>query len=567
MASEHASDILKVDEDAAKAVSADELVANSDITADQVATAEEIARKKSPVTLCDYQKHLITTEAKFISSTIVRQGGKTFASTLRIGRKLAKLRQQYYIFSRSQRQSANAIAQLVTHLRAVEKGLKTKGKRIGLEGTSQKIRVHRRDGSELDYTRLRVGLPNGSAAIGLPASADTCVGIFGSAYLDEFALHRDDREVFGRLFPVISRQPHYEMLITSTPRGMGTKFHEVMTSPNYGDVFERISVDIFEAVRQGLVLYDFKKQPVVDAEGIERLRRALNDDDMWKEEYLVQFVDDLSNLLSYELIGRCERLHDQDGHEYRIAELPADFDPTRDHIAKVIAPMLAKPGNNLFLGFDQARRKDLSVIWVDELHDGLAWNRALLVMKNKDFEFQEKVLWQCMELPDMRRAGIDATGLGMRTAERAVTRFGSRVVPVNFSAKLTDRKGESHAAKALLARTILERHQDAKDRYPIRDDIRDDLHKVKRARGASPDAFTYFADDSDETGHADIFTAKALCDLVIAELQEYGGRVAACRIVEDEQRRRTGVDRTLEDLALEDRQKTREFPGVGSAGW
>ena len=56
---------------------------------------------------------------------------------------------------------------------------------------------------------------------------------------------------------------------------------------------------------------------------------------------------------------------------------------------------------------------------------------------------------------------------------------------------------------------------------------------MKRKAGNSPDSFTYFA-DSDETGHADIFTAKALSDLVCQELAEYGGLVAGMRIAPPE---------------------------------
>lgn len=562
------AEIVRLDEDTPRPTTADDLIAQSDLTAADVDAADALAREAArrgartsaeaarlaaalapAVTLYDYQKDIVTNARRFIAMMICRQGGKTFASTLRVARKLLAGPLPYYILSRSERQSANAIAQLATHLRALERALAARGKRLAGAGaapkwTQQRLRFTRADGSGAEYTRLAVALPNGSRGVGLPASPDTVVGISGCVYGDEFALHRDSREVFGRLFPVISRRREYEMILTSTPRGLGNKFHEIMTSPDYAEIFHRMVVPIAEAVRQGLRLFDYNGDAVTDEAGIERLRKALKDDETWREEYLCEFVDDVSQLLSYELIGRCERLHLPDGAPYTVAELPADFVPGRDSLARLMAGRLGT--GELFLGFDQARHRDLSVIWIDEAAGRESWARAILVMRNWDYERQEATLWQAMELPNVRLAAIDATGLGERTAERTVTRYGMKAVAVNFSSRVVDRRGVTHPAKAILARSILERHQDGLDRYPVMDLIRDDFHKVKRKRGASPDTFSYFADD-DATGHADVFTAKALADYCAQELREYSGRVDGLRIAAAPTLRSRGLPMRAED--------------------
>jgi len=533
-------EVTRIEEDALQATSADELIAHSDLTPDDVARADEVAKEsvkgRPLVALTKYQKLIVTVARRFVAFMICRQGGKTFGSTLRVGKKVHASVQNYNILSRSERQSGNAIAQTAAHLRAVEKALKAKGKRLGKQPgySSQRLRYHRADGSALEYTRLTITLPNGSRVIGLPASPDTVVGISGSVYADEFALHKDSREIYARLYPVVSRRPDYEFLVTSTPRGTGGKFYDIMTGEDYKDIFFRLIVDIFDAVKQGLVLYDYNGDAITDDAGIERLRKALKDDDRWAEEYLVQFVNDALTLLSHELIGRCERMHTPDGKPYEILyrELGAGFDPARENLAKLALGRLDGAGA-LYLGHDIARSQDLSVIWLDQEREGALWQRALIVMRKKDFETQEAVLWQFLDLPEVRKAGIDATGLGMRTAERAATRYGGKVVPINFASKLTSKNGESQPAKTLLARTILERHQDGTDHYPIMDLIRNDFHSVKRKRGASADTFSYFA-DADESGHADIFTAKALCDVVFQELQEYGGLVAGMRLAPPE---------------------------------
>jgi len=353
------------------------------------------------------------------------------------------------------------------------------------------------------------------------------------------------------------------MLITSTPRGVGNKFYEIMTSDDFEQIFYRIIVDIFAAVAQGLVLYDYEGNPITDDAGVERLRLALKDPDAWEEEYLVTFIDDVLNLLTYELIGRCERLHDEDGKPYKILELPADFSPDRADLGRMALGYCK--GGDLYLGFDQARTKNLSVVWLDEDLDGTLWQRALIVMKARDYEFQEAVLWQFMQMPKLRLAGIDATGIGGRTAERTVTRYGSKALAINFSSRLVDRRGESHPVKSLLARVILERHQDGLDHYPVQDRIRDDFHRVKRKRGGSPDTFTYFA-DNDETGHADIFTAKALSDVVAQELREYAGITDGIRIAPPaESDTRDG--RLRPDHSGDVAAARSEYAGIGEAGY
>jgi phage FluMu gp28-like protein len=559
------TDVVKIEEDVTHDVAPEALIEQSDLTSDDVAAADELAkgaaRGRPAVMLTDYQKRIVTAARKFLSFMICRQGGKTFAATLRIARKLLAESLPYYILSRSERQSGNAIAQLVVHLRAMERALKARGKRVPakLACSTQKLRYVRADDSALEYRRLTVRLPNGAKAVGLPCSPDTCVGIAGSMYCDEFAVPRENRVIFSRLFPVVSRRKEYEFLVTSTPRGMGDKFHEIMTSPDYAEIFERFSVDIHQAVREGLILYDYDGNPIVDEAGIERLRKALKDATAWDEEYLCLFIDDVLNLLSYELIGRCERQHDQDGKAYEILALPEKFDPDLTDLSVLLESYCSAAKGPLYLGFDQARHKDLSVIWVDEEDaERKLWQRAFIRMEKKDFEFQEAVLWQFMRHPRLKRAGIDSTGLGERTAERTKTKFPGRTVCVQFGSLLQDRRGNKLAAKALLARTILERHQDGLDRYPILDEIREDFHRVKRKRGASPDAFSYFA-DHDETGHADIFTAKALSDLVAQEMRESPGRVDGMRIVQPE----TPWTNRLRPDPNEDMPPVNEWAGVG----
>lgn len=577
--------VVKVEQDTTHAVSADELIESSDLQRDHVEEAEELAKRvrtEAPIKLLATGKKIIDSTRKLIAFKACRRYGKTFYCTRKIGNKIERMGKgtdiaphTYHMFSNSQRQSVNAAAQLATHLRADEKALRGRGKKMGAltDCSRTKMRFTRADGTEVEYTKLQISIPGRGKGVALPASPDTCVGATGSVYLNEFGVvpRITQADMFSLMVPTIMSRPEYELVMESTPRGIGTKFHEVFTSEKYAQIFELFSVDIYQAIKEGGVYYDHNNDRVVDDAGIARLRDLVNDEDKWQYDFLANFVADVSALLNPEWISNCESLHDPDGREYEILDfsVPKNFEPGKIDLTK----QLSLKGGKLFLGFDQARRKDLSEIWVDEEIEGRLWQRALITMKDLDFELQEQILWQFLNHPKLCKAGIDATGMGMRTAERAVTRFGSRVVAVNFGGSLKDRRGTTMPAKALIARTIRERHQGGLDKYPVMDKIRDDFLRVKRKAGASPDSFTYFA-DHDETGHADIFTAKALSDLVAQELAEYGGRVAGYLVGSDDAETRRSAsgdwrERELARIAREDAHNLAaasggEWGGIGS---
>jgi len=147
------------------------------------------------------------------------------------------------------------------------------------------------------FTMLDVVLPGGSKITALPANPDTARGFSANVFLDEFAFHQDSRKIWTALFPVISNG--WKLRITSTPNGKGNKFYELMTDKKLADIWSRHTVDIHTAVADGL------------PRDIEQMRAALNDEDAWAQEFELQWLDEASAWLSYELINDVE--HDQAG--------------------------------------------------------------------------------------------------------------------------------------------------------------------------------------------------------------------------------------------------------------
>ena len=146
---------------------------------------------------------------------------------------------------------------------------------------------------------------------------------------------------------------------------------------------------------------------------------------------------------------------------------------------------------------DIGRKKDLSVIWVNEMVGDVLWTRIVHVMERAPFSAQREVLFNY--LPHIRRAEIDATGLGMQLAEEAQQTFGPyRVEPTTFTATV----------KEDLAVTLRRRFEDRQVRIPVDREIREDLHSIKKYTTSAGNI--RFDAERTERGHADRFWALAL---------------------------------------------------------
>ena len=92
----------------------------------------------------------------------------------------------------------------------------------------------------------------------------------------------------------------------------------------------------------------------------------------------------------------------------------------------------------LFLGMDVGRKHDLCVIDVGEKIGDVVWDRVRLELKGKTFSEIESELYRLLKLPRVKRACIDATGMGMQLAEQAKKKFGWKVEPVTFTAPMKE---------------------------------------------------------------------------------------------------------------------------------
>jgi phage FluMu gp28-like protein len=369
---------------------------------------------------------------------------------------------------------------------------------------------------------------SGFSIYALSSNPDAIVGKTGHVKLDEFALHKDQRTLYAVAKPVI--QWGGTLSIISTHRGVGTVFNEIIT-----DVRERgnrmgwslHTIPIQTAVEQGLVekinaanaarsLPPTRNSPrpiATDSEHraietqaagslvsqagegrekeaaaaatanaqvssrqewLSRQRAECIDEEQWLQEYCCIPADEAAAFIPYDLLNAC----------------------TEPDCLKDFA-YLAACRNPLFLGLDVARKKDLCVLDVGEKIGDVVWDRLRIELLNRPFGEIEEQLYRLLRLSQIKRACIDATGLGAQLAERAAERFAWKIEPILFTVRVKE-------DLAIGLKVDLEKRQ---VRLADEDQLRADLRGIRKEVTLSGNS--RYAGES-EGSHCDRFWAKAL---------------------------------------------------------
>jgi phage FluMu gp28-like protein len=197
------------------------------------------------------------------------------------------------------------------------------------------------------------------------------------------------------------------------------------------------------------------------------------DEETFNQEYMCLPSDDASAFLSYDLLDANKYAPDVDWEQ--IGSGP------------------------LYLGVDVGRVKDLTVFWLSEQISGVDFTRALIRMQNATFDAQEKVFYELMERPNLRRACVDQTGIGRQFAERATKRYGSRVEGITFTGPV----------KETLAYPLKAALEDRTFKIPDDDKVIAAFRSIRKETTSAGNI--RFVGDRNADGHADEFWAAALC--------------------------------------------------------
>jgi len=412
------------------------------------------------VPLYGFQSRWMADHSRFKIGLMSRQIGKSFTVALEVVDDAMETGDDWVLLSAGERQSKELMQKVQMHCRAYMIA-------------ASEIQIDTFDGSDKDktkYTMLTIVLPNGARIIGLPANPDTARGFSANVVLDEFAFHKDSDKIWAALYPTISRG--YKIRIVSTPQGLGNRFHRLCTGDNN---WSKHVVDIYQAVKDGV------------PHNIEELRKGIDDPDAWAQEFEVKFIDEASAWLTYEMIAACQ--FDSIAKEFEYGDINDDV---LDTISKSIQ-------GRVFGGFDVARRKDLTVLDIEDQVGDVFWNRATILLPKVRLTLQKEMLWKIMDRIKMERVCIDGTGLGLSMAEDTVTKYGSyRAEKIEFT----------NAIKQDLAVRTRGIFEDRRCRISICQKLRDDLHAVKKTTTAAGNV--RFDAERTDKGHADRFWAKSL---------------------------------------------------------
>lgn len=344
--------------------------------------------------------------------------------------------------------------------------------------------AQRSRGSNLEFA-------NGSMIHSLSSSPDAQAGKRGSRILDEFALHPNPRQLYAVALPGITWGGQLEII--STHRGSGNFFNELVDEIRFGGNPKKFSyhrVTLEDALDQGFLEKLQAKLPPGDRRlGMDRaayfdfVRSTCPDEATFQQEYMCNPLDDRSVFLDWDLLLSCEYDSTTDWE----ISLPYDF---------WSCPTI---GGDCYLGIDVGRDRDLTVFWLLEMINGIAFTRKVECRYNEPFRNQEAILHQFLTVPTLRRVCIDQTGIGRQFAERAREIFGAgRVEGLCFSAGL----------KETMSYSLKVAFENRQIRIPRDRAIEADLQSVRREVSSS--GTLKFCAEAGSDGHADRFWALAL---------------------------------------------------------
>lgn len=331
---------------------------------------------------------------------------------------------------------------------------------------------------------------NGHRIHSMSSNPDAQAGKRGGRILDEFALHNDNRKLYTIAYPGITWGGQLEII--STHRGSHNYFNELVDEIRHkGNPkgFSLHTVTLQKALDQGFL---HKLQSVIadddpimgmdEAAYYDYIRSGCATEEQFLQEYECVPADDDGAFLSYDLISGCEY---RGGESWEMTPSGMMSDGR-------------KPAE-LYLGVDVGRSHDLTVIWALERVGTMLFTRMVITLQNMKFSDQEKVLYDVLGLPSIRRCCIDDTGIGMQFAERAGEKFGTyKVEPVRFTAQV----------KEELAYPVRAAFEDKSIRIPYQDKIRADLRAIRKTTTSAGNI--RFMAESTPDGHSDRFWALAL---------------------------------------------------------
>lgn len=325
---------------------------------------------------------------------------------------------------------------------------------------------------------------NGSKIILLSSNPKAFRSKGGKIVWDEAAWHDQAEKMWAAASPAIMWG--HALRILSTHNGPNSVFNQLAVRAKEGiSGWSVHTTTIRDAAFGGLVAKILRRDvsPEEIEAWIQEQRALCLTESEWLQEYLCSPQDESTALIPYAALAK----------------------QSRPDLLQDIGSLLARSGP-LFIGYDVARRRHLSVCYILEGGSPALTVRHLEVMEKLPFAEQQKILWPLFRLPQVQRICIDATGIGAMIAESAKDEFGSfRVEELDFTAPLKE-----HLA-VLLQREFDDGTVWIPGDLPEKESAqqKEGIHSVRKFVTAAGHS-RYDAPASEKNGHGDHFWALAL---------------------------------------------------------
>lgn len=306
--------------------------------------------------LLPYQKNLVKQKARLSITKKSRQIGYSFGFGFKAVYRALFTKKNQLIISASQRQSRIVMSYVTKFIQSFSYLNQFKGLKLELDQAHEKKFIQAYGGASIHS---------------LPPNPDTIRGFNGDIILDEYALYKNSDKVYEAMLPAILRGHNVD--ISSTCYGIQNMFYKIYTNEIIYKDYERISIDIYEAIKQGLK---------VDID----LIKNNYDEESFRQEFLAEFIDESTSYFPYSLIR--ESIYDYGNIE-----------------------------GKCYIGIDIGRINDRTAIIVIREFNGIYYLTRKELLKNTAFDVQLNIIKQIFfeEQPD--KVMIDKTGLGMQIAE------------------------------------------------------------------------------------------------------------------------------------------------------
>lgn len=345
--------------------------------------------------------------------------------------------------------------------------------------------------AEKDIKAYCLVFTNGAKIFALSSNPSQFRSKGGKVVIDEFAFHKDQKGLWKAAF-ASAKMWGYPIRVISTHNGQQSYFYKIIQAiKNKKLNYSLHTVPIQLAVKEGLA-DKIKGKNLTEKERkefLEEMHADAGDELTWKEEFCCIAVDEATAFLTYELINNCKE-----------AKVFTNFSE------------LEKLGD-LYLGYDIARKKHLSVISILERIGNIKYLRYQIEMRNTKFIDQKKCLYSFLNLKNLRRACVDATGIGANLAEDAQDDYGkTKVEAVTFTG----------ASKEEMATLFYLAFEDRNIRIDdnIKQDVIEDWHSIRKFTTKAGNV-RFDTDESDTSRHADNFWATTLANYAASSSSDF----------------------------------------------